>query len=243
MLADPDQLPDMDEAAGLLADAIDAGAPMRIIGDYDVDGVCATYCLLESLKRLGAQVDADIPDRKQDGYGINNRLIEQAVRDGIEVIVTCDNGIGAHEAVRSAVDQGLSVIVTDHHEVGTEGLPQADAVIDPKRADSVFPEREICGAAVAWQTMRSLYRRADRDADELNELLPFVAMATVCDVVPMIGDRAHQKDRTCGALSSDRGLRSRKGQDIGLSYGFYPGTLHQRLRPHDFRARCLKPAV
>ena len=188
MLADPDQLPDMEEAAGLMADAIDAGAPVRIIGDYDVDGVCATYCLLEALKRLGAQVDADIPDRKQDGYGINNRLIEQAVRDGIEVIVTCDNGIGAHEAVRSAVDQGLSVIVTDHHEVGSEGLPQADAVIDPKREDSDFPEREICGAAVAWQAMRGLYRRIGRDADELNELLPFVALATVCDVVPLIGD-------------------------------------------------------
>lgn len=188
MLADPDTLPDMAEAGDLLADAIDAGAPVRIIGDYDVDGVCATYCLLEGLKGLGAQVDADIPDRKKDGYGINDRLIEQAVRDGIEVIVTCDNGIGAHAAVDAAVRQGLSVIVTDHHEIGPEGLPQADAVIDPKRADSEFAQRDICGAAVAWQVMRSLYRKTGQAPEALDELLPFVAMATVCDVVPLTGD-------------------------------------------------------
>ncbi len=188
MLADPKNLPDIGDAAGLMADAIDAGAPIRIIGDYDVDGVCATYCLLEGLRHLGAHVDADIPDRKRDGYGVNPRMIEQAVRDGVEVILTCDNGIGAHEAVEAAVRQGLSVIVTDHHEIAAEGLPKADAVIDPKRSDSVFGEREICGAAVAWQVMRYLYQFMGQPEDLLDELLPFVALATVCDVVPLIGD-------------------------------------------------------
>ncbi len=188
MLADPKTLPDIEAATGLLIDAITAGAPIRIIGDYDVDGVCAAYCLKVALTRLGAHADIDIPDRKADGYGINSRLVSKAVQDGIEVIITCDNGISAHEAVQSAIDQGLSVIVTDHHEVSAEPLPPADAVIDPKRADSIYSERDICGAVVAWQTARALYSEAGRAPGELDDLLPFAALATVCDVVPLQGD-------------------------------------------------------
>ena len=187
MLADPSELPDIAEAVGLLAEAIEAGAPLRVIGDYDVDGVCASYCLTDALRALGAQVDADVPDRKGDGYGVNSRMLEQAAQDGIEVVITCDNGISAFEAVETAAQLGLSVIVTDHHEPGDK-LPAADAVIDPKRADSTYPQRDICGAVVAWQTMRALYAFLKKDMQVLDDLLPFMALATVCDVVPLTGD-------------------------------------------------------
>ncbi len=187
MLADPSELPDIAEAVDVLIEAAEAGAPVRIIGDYDVDGICATYILLRALEGAGLAVDADIPDRKTDGYGINPQMVQRAAEEGIEVIVTCDNGISANEAVREAVNLGLSIIVTDHHEV-SDSLPEADAVIDPKRADSVYPQRDICGAALAWQVMRGLYAAMGKGSEKLDGLIAFAALATVCDVVPLTGD-------------------------------------------------------
>ena len=187
MLADPHLLPDAKEAAELLQDVIGAEAQIRIVGDYDVDGICASYILLESLKRLGAAADVDIPERKSDGYGINVRMVRAAAEDGAELILTCDNGISAHDALNEAASLGLSVIVTDHHEVG-ESLPPADAVVDPKRADSSYPQRDICGAVVAWQLMRALYEDMGQPSGMLDDLLPFAALATVCDVVPLTAD-------------------------------------------------------
>ena len=187
MLADPSLLPDITDAVEILGEAAAAGAPVRIIGDYDVDGICASYILLQSLRKIGAVVDVDIPERKSDGYGLNARMVQKAAEDGIELILTCDNGISAYDAVDKAAELGLSVIVTDHHEVTGE-LPPADAVVDPKREDSDYAQRDICGAVVAWQVMRALYMQQGHDVYQLDELLPFAALASVCDVVPLIGD-------------------------------------------------------
>ena len=187
MLADPSLLPDITEAVEILGEAVAAEVPVRIIGDYDVDGICASYILLQSLRKIGAVVDVDIPERKSDGYGLNARMVQRAAEDGIELILTCDNGISAYDAVEKAAELGLSVIVTDHHEV-TGDLPPADAVIDPKREDSDYPQRDICGAVVAWQVMRALYMQQGHDVYQLDELLPFAALASVCDVVPLTGD-------------------------------------------------------
>ena len=176
MLADPSLLPDITEAVEILGEAAAAGAPVRIIGDYDVDGICASYILLQSLRKIGAVVDVDIPERKSDGYGLNARMVRKAAEDGIELILTCDNGISAYDAVDKAAELGLSVIVTDHHEVTGE-LPPADAVVDPKREDSDYAQRDICGAVVAWQVMRALYMHQGHDVYQLDELLPFAALA------------------------------------------------------------------
>lgn len=188
MLADPYLLPDIDTAVDILTDVIGAGAHIRIIGDYDVDGICASFILLQSLRNLGAEADVDIPERKSDGYGINVRMVREAAEEGVDLILTCDNGISAHEAVSEAASLGISVIITDHHEVTDGGIPAADAVIDPKREDNQYPQRDICGAVVAWQVMRALYAALGLAQKELEDLLPFAALATVCDVVPLILD-------------------------------------------------------
>ena len=155
---------DMDRAVEILMEKVREGASIRIIGDYDIDGVCATYILLEGLKGLGAVVDTDIPDRIADGYGLSRHLIDRAFEAGTDTIVTCDNGIAAAEEIACAREMGMTVIVTDHHEVPfdeEEGekqyhLPPADAVVDPKRADCPYPFKGLCGAAVAYKLMEAL---------------------------------------------------------------------------------------
>ncbi|HJC90945.1 MAG TPA: DHH family phosphoesterase, partial [Candidatus Mediterraneibacter excrementigallinarum] len=150
---------DMDRAVEILAEKIREEKPIRIIGDYDIDGVNATYILQEGLSALGAEVDTDIPDRIKDGYGLNRMLINRAIEDGIDTIVTCDNGIAAAEEIAYGKDNGLTVVVTDHHEVSyieeNDGkeylLPMADAVVDPHRADCGYPFKGLCGAAVAYK--------------------------------------------------------------------------------------------
>ena len=183
-------LPDMAESVRILAEKIQNRAPIRIIGDYDIDGVCSTYILVQGLRALGAAADYDIPDRIADGYGLNLRLVERAVADGIDTIVTCDNGIAARQEVAAAADAGLTVIVTDHHEVahgedGAELLPPADTVVDPKREGSKYPFASICGAVVAWKLIEELFLFFGKRREDARVFLPFAAIATVGDVMPL----------------------------------------------------------
>ena len=183
-------LPDMAESVRILAEKIRGRAPVRIIGDYDIDGVCSTYILVQGLRALGAAADYDIPDRIADGYGLNLRLLERAVADGIDTIVTCDNGIAARQEIAAAADAGLTVIVTDHHEVahgedGAELLPPADAVVDPKREGSKYPFASICGAVVAWKLIEELFLFFGKRREDARIFLPFAAIATVGDVMPL----------------------------------------------------------
>ena len=187
---------DMDKAVEILAEKIREGAPIRVIGDYDIDGVNATYVLQEGIAKLGGDVDTDIPDRIKDGYGLNRMLIDRALDEGIDTIITCDNGIAASEEIAYGKKQGLTIIVTDHHEVpyldagsGREYLlPQADAVIDPHRADCDYPFKGLCGAAVAYKLVEALYEVMQRDVDDVDYLMQNVAIATVGDVMDLVGE-------------------------------------------------------
>ena len=187
---------DMDCAVEILAEKIREEKRIRVIGDYDIDGVNATYILQEGLSGLGADVDTDIPDRIKDGYGLNRMLIDRAIDDGIDTIVTCDNGIAAAEEIAYAKENGLTVVVTDHHEVPyieMDGekeyiLPKADAVVDPHRADCGYPFKGLCGAAVAYKLVEALYNVMQRDPEDVDYLMENVAIATVGDVMDLTGE-------------------------------------------------------
>lgn len=187
---------DMDRAVEILAEKIREEKRIRVIGDYDIDGVNATYILQEGLSGLGADVDTDIPDRIKDGYGLNRMLIDRAIDDGIDTIVTCDNGIAAAEEIAYAKDNGLTVIVTDHHEVpyiemnGEKEyiIPKAGAVVDPHRADCGYPFKGLCGAAVAYKLVEALYNVMQRDPEDMDYLMENVAIATVGDVMDLTGE-------------------------------------------------------
>lgn len=200
-LYDPGLLKDMDRACDLLRKGISGGARIRIIGDYDVDGIMASYILKRGLSELGASPDIRIPDRIRDGYGINVSMIREAERDGVNVIITCDNGISAEEAVREAAARGITMIVTDHHDVSC--IPPADAVIDPKRPDDAYPNKNLCGAAVAWKLIRAL------GGDESLDLLQYAGFATVCDVMDLTGEnRIIVKEALARLRTTDnKGLR------------------------------------
>ncbi len=187
---------DMDLAVGILEEKLKKGAPIRVIGDYDIDGVCSTYLLLRGLKRASlafcgseGRIDFVIPDRIADGYGVNIAMIRQAVQDGVDTLVTCDNGIAASKELALAKEHGITVVVTDHHEVPVnengQVLPPADAVVDPKREGETYPFPEICGAVVVYKLLQVLYRRAGILEAEWRELLQFAAVATVGDVMKL----------------------------------------------------------
>lgn len=187
---------DMDRAVEILAEKIREEKRIRVIGDYDIDGVNATYILQEGLSVLGADVDTDIPDRVKDGYGLNRMLIDRALDDGIDTVITCDNGIAAAEEIEYAKDNGLTVIVTDHHEVPYIEMddekeyiiPKADAVVDPHRADCGYPFKGLCGAAVAYKLVEALYNVMQRDPEDVDYLMENVAIATVGDVMDLNGE-------------------------------------------------------
>ena len=187
---------DMDRAVEILAEKIREEKRIRVIGDYDIDGVNATYILQEGLSVLGADVDTDIPDRVKDGYGLNKMLIDRALDDGIDTVITCDNGIAAAEEIEYAKDNGLTVIVTDHHEVPYIEMddekeyiiPKADAVVDPHRADCGYPFKGLCGAAVAYKLAEALYNVMQRDPEDVDYLMENVAIATVGDVMDLNGE-------------------------------------------------------
>lgn len=186
----------MREGISLIRKSIEAGEKIRVIGDYDIDGVCATYILLTGLKRVGAKVDTVIPDRIKDGYGINEQLIDQAKKDGVELIVTCDNGIAAYDQISYAKELGMKVLVTDHHEVPfvllkegrTEKLPPADVIINPKQERCTYPWKGLCGGAVAWKLVSALYEDFQIVTEEALELLEFAAIATVGDIMELQGE-------------------------------------------------------
>ena len=186
-LYSPHMLKDADRAADLLLEAVRAGKRIRIVGDYDIDGVCSVYILYKALTRLGACVDYEIPDRIRDGYGINETIVEAAAQEGIEVILTCDNGIAALSQLAKAREAGMTVIVTDHHEVirenGQDVLPPADAVVNPKRSDCGYPWKEICGAVAAYKLVQILYERREIPQKEWRDMVEFAAIATVGDVM------------------------------------------------------------
>ena len=187
---------DMDRAVEILAEKIREEKRIRVIGDYDIDGVNATYILQEGLSVLGADVDTDIPDRVKDGYGLNKMLIDRALDDRIDTVITCDNGIAAAEEIEYAKDNGLTVIVTDHHEVPYIEMddekeyiiPKADAVVDPHRADCGYPFKGLCGAAVAYKLVEALYNVMQRDPEDVDYLMENVAIATVGDVMDLNGE-------------------------------------------------------
>lgn len=209
-LYDPRLMKGMEQAAELIVRKLKEGKHVRIIGDYDIDGVCSTYILLKGFQRAAkelsqrcsleagrysvekendAQIDYEIPDRIKDGYGINESIIRQASADGVDTLVTCDNGIAALREISIAKQLGMTVVVTDHHEVPVDEygqiLPPADAVVDPKQDGETYPFHEICGAVVAWKLIRVLYEKLGIPESEWTDLLEFAAIATVGDVMKL----------------------------------------------------------
>lgn len=193
-LPEPEQMKYVSEAAAIIEKKIKAGKKIRVIGDYDVDGICATYILYRGLTLCGAYVDTVLPDRVKDGYGLHNGMIEDAVRDEIDTIITCDNGIAAMEEIKNAKARKLTFIVTDHHEVPYEEnedgtrtyiLPEADVVVDPKREECVDGFKEICGAYVALKVIFALFNRLGMGEEYRKELLVIAGIATVCDVMEL----------------------------------------------------------
>ncbi|QUO22706.1 single-stranded-DNA-specific exonuclease RecJ [Clostridiaceae bacterium Marseille-Q4143] len=176
------------EAVDLLEQKIGENAYIRIIGDYDIDGVCATYILLRGFRAAGARVDTDIPDRMKDGYGLNRELVKRAYDAGVDTIVTCDNGIAAVQEIAYARELGMTVIVTDHHEVQEE-LPSAQVIVNPRQADCPYPFKKLCGAAVAWKLVGAFWQQMGLPLDDLyDELLMFAGFATVGDVMDLTGE-------------------------------------------------------
>lgn len=199
-LYDPGLLKDMEKAVSIILKKVEEGAAIRIIGDYDVDGICATYILLRGITALGGKADRVIPHRIKDGYGLNEGLIEEAGKDGVDTIITCDNGIAAAPQTAFAKELGMTVVITDHHEVPFEEteegkhylLPEAEAIIDPKQPGCEYPFPQICGAVVAYKLLQALFESAWKGTEReeagkavLEELLPFAALATVCDVMEL----------------------------------------------------------
>lgn len=192
----PWKMKDMERAVQILQKKITQKKKIRIIGDYDIDGVTATCILLKGLKRLNANVDTYIPDRVKDGYGMHEQLIDKALEDGIDTILTCDNGIAAAAEIEYAKKEGLTVIVTDHHDIpfrDTEDgriwiIPKADAVVNPKQNDCLYPNKNICGTVVAWKLIWALYERLEIDSDEIWDFLELAAIATVGDVMDLQGE-------------------------------------------------------
>ncbi len=199
-LHDPCKLKDAKKAALILKDKILAGKKIRIIGDYDVDGVCSTYILYRVLSVCGGNVDCVIPHRMKDGYGINEDLVKQAISDGVDTIITCDNGIAAKEVLEDGKKAGLTCIVTDHHEIPFDEIdgekhyriPDVDAVVDPKQEDCEYPFESICGAVVAYKVIQVLLHEVLTDetliAMTLDELLEPAGIATVCDIMPLLDE-------------------------------------------------------
>lgn len=195
-LHNPFLMKDLDQGVEIILNSIDKKEKIRIVGDYDQDGNSAVLTLIKGLGRVNAKVDYVIPHRIRDGYGINERIVRQAKDDKIDLIITCDNGISAFQPIGLARELGMQVIVTDHHDLSfTEGnggkeflLPEANAVINPKRWDCTYPFKELCGAGVAFKLIQGIYLKENIDMEDAYKLLEFVAMGTVCDVVDLVDE-------------------------------------------------------
>ncbi len=188
-LYSPYLLKDMELTVTILMEKVREKKSIRIVGDYDIDGVCSTYLLYRALNEIGAHADYEIPDRIKDGYGINESIIRQAAEDGIDTILTCDNGIAATTQISLAKELGLTVLITDHHDIrkedGVEVLPPADAIINPKQMDCSYPYPEICGGLVAYKLVQALYEAYSIPEEKLLEMIEFAAIATVGDVMKL----------------------------------------------------------
>ena len=229
-VCDPREMLDIELGTDIIASAIEAGENIRVVGDYDVDGVMSTYILYDGLKNAGANVSYDIPHRIQDGYGINERIIRKAFEEGIDVIITCDNGIAAVNSIAVAAELGMTVVVTDHHEI-QDALPEADAIIDPHQEGDGYAYPDICGAVVAYKFIQVLY---DSMGIELpgRKYLEMLALATVCDVMPLLdenriyvreGLRELEKTENTG-LQALLKVTEMKGKNLGsYSLGFVIG--------------------
>ena len=228
---------DLDLSLDIIKEKIKRHQKIQVIGDYDVDGVMSTAILVLGLRRLGADVSWRVPHRQRDGYGLRSYMVEQAREKGIDTIITCDNGISAWDAVVRAKELGMTMIVTDHHDVpldndtGEERIPPADAVVDPKRKESRYPWREMCGAGLVYRLIAELY--AGREDEEfLNELLSMAAVATVCDVVPL--QRENRTIVSCGLEflqhSINKGLASLIRQ-LDLNRAVDSGCIGFRIGP------------
>ncbi len=223
----PSLMLDLDKAADIILDAVSAKKKTRIIGDYDIDGINATYILYSAFARIGADVSYAIPRRIEDGYGINPEMVEAAFRDGVEVIVTCDNGIAAFPAVEKAKELGMTIVVTDHHQIPFEEadgekkecLVPADAVVDPHRKDDTYPYSEICGGMVAWKLMLLLFEKAGIPVEEADDYMENAAFATVGDIMPLLDENrivvkrglermSHTKNVGLRALIAQSGLEN-----------------------------------
>lgn len=195
-LYDPMLMKDMDMLAAELKKSINSGKRIRVVQDYDVDGCMSGYILVTAIRLCGGNADYDVPDRTSEGYGINERIVKSAVNDGIGTLITCDNGIAAGDITSLAKSMGFCVLVTDHHEVqyvNADGkqkylIPEADAVVDPKRPDCEYPFKHLCGAGIAYKVAEVLYDIYGRSKEELNKLLQYAAVATVCDIVDLTGE-------------------------------------------------------
>lgn len=191
-IVNPYRLKHVEKAAKILKLKIQQQKKIRIIGDYDIDGIQSTYILFTAIQKLGGAVDVEIPDRIKDGYGVNEQLIEQAIEDKIDTIITCDNGIAAKAELEAAKKMGMSVIITDHHEVPYIQekekiyiIPNVDAVVDPKQEDCQYPYKEICGAVVAWRLIQVLYDLMQVPITKADEFIENAAFATVGDVMEL----------------------------------------------------------
>ena len=225
MMHDPDGIEDMEKGAHIMLNRIAEGGRIRVIGDYDVDGICSSFILVSGLKLFGADVDCVLPDRVKDGYGLSVKLVDNAIADGRDTIITCDNGIAAADQIAHAKEAGMTVVVTDHHEVPFEDaidmtgrkeiLPPADAVIDPKRSDGNCEFKDICGAVVAYKFLQMMARVSGREDEEafrdfFSEMLVFAGIATVCDVMELRDENriiVKESLRRIGR-TSNKGLRA-----------------------------------
>lgn len=197
MLHNPHDMKDLTKAVHILKEKIDNNKKIRIVGDYDVDGVISVYILYTALKKCGANVDYEIPDRIKDGYGINVNIIKDAKNDDVDTILTCDNGIAAIDAIKYAKDEGMTVIVTDHHDipfVEDENnnrktiSSEADAILNPKQEECKYKFKKLCGAGVAFKLISALYEETGISKEEILEYIEFLAIATVCDVVDLVDE-------------------------------------------------------
>lgn len=230
----------IEKAYEIIMEEIESGRKIRVVGDYDIDGVCSSYILVKALKYFGANVDVKIPDRIKDGYGINDNIINDAANDGVSMIITCDNGIAAHSQMKLAKRLGIKVIITDHHEVyqedGKDLLPVANVVINPKRSDCDYPFKSICGGLVAYKLMEYIYERLYSkkiyEDEKLTDLLEVAAIATIGDVMPLVDENRilvknglknlmHTKNLGLQALIKVTGMEGKKltAYSIGFVLG------------------------
>ncbi len=190
---DPLLMKDMDKARDVIIEKVNENKRIRIVGDYDVDGIVSTFVLYDALKNIGACVDYCVPDRIKDGYGINKEIIKRAYEDGIDTILTCDNGIAALEQAEYAWELGMTMVITDHHDVPFEEndgvkrqiLPKAKAVVNPHRDDCTYPYKNLCGASVSYKLIEAIYKKLGLKKEDITKYIEYIAIATVCDVMEL----------------------------------------------------------